>query len=149
MLSHNELSTPPPEVEAIRKEYENMSYDEMSQRLAESYKEFEQLLGNRISIPSSASSDTEDEASTQVKEDDDCKKKKNVQKQFIKACTSSVENVKPYLEMKDMIDIDAKDEDGTTPLIYAACFGKLEIVQELLLAGANTDIQDARKLYPK
>ncbi|ORE10127.1 hypothetical protein BCV72DRAFT_200368 [Rhizopus microsporus var. microsporus] len=49
-----------------------------------------------------------------------------------------------YLEtMKPFIDINAKDEDGTTPLIYAACFGKYEIAQALLQAGAKVDSQDS------
>ncbi|KAI8144688.1 hypothetical protein BJV82DRAFT_605878 [Fennellomyces sp. T-0311] len=44
------------------------------------------------------------------------------------------------------LDIDAADDeqDGTTPLIYAACFGKAEVVQVLLNAGAKVDVQDKR-----
>ncbi|KAI9278721.1 hypothetical protein BDA99DRAFT_600336 [Phascolomyces articulosus] len=44
------------------------------------------------------------------------------------------------------LDIDAADDeqDGTTPLIYAACFGKTEVVQILLNAGAKVDVQDKR-----
>jgi hypothetical protein len=41
--------------------------------------------------------------------------------------------------------IDTPDEDGTTPLIYAACFGKLEVVKVLLEAGAKVDVQDKSK----
>ncbi|KAG2211706.1 hypothetical protein INT47_008803 [Mucor saturninus] len=41
------------------------------------------------------------------------------------------------------IQLDASDdEDGSTPLIYASCFGKLEVVQYLLQAGAKVDVQD-------
>ncbi|RKP06101.1 hypothetical protein THASP1DRAFT_7603, partial [Thamnocephalis sphaerospora] len=40
------------------------------------------------------------------------------------------------------IDPDAQDEDGTTPLIYAGCFGHLEVAKALLRAGANVDAQD-------
>ncbi|KAG2224986.1 hypothetical protein INT45_000107 [Circinella minor] len=44
------------------------------------------------------------------------------------------------------LDIDATDDekDGTTPLIYAACFGKANVVQVLLNAGAKVDVQDKR-----
>ncbi|RKP26951.1 hypothetical protein SYNPS1DRAFT_13406 [Syncephalis pseudoplumigaleata] len=40
------------------------------------------------------------------------------------------------------IDPDAQDEDGTTPLIYAACFGYIDVAKALLRAGAKVDAQD-------
>lgn len=40
------------------------------------------------------------------------------------------------------IDLDKSDEEGTAPLIYAACFGHDEVVGVLLEAGANPDSQD-------
>ncbi|KAF9902597.1 hypothetical protein BX616_001883 [Lobosporangium transversale] len=43
---------------------------------------------------------------------------------------------------RDWIDIEAQDEDGTTPLIYAACFGHTEIAFMLLEAGAKVDARD-------
>lgn len=43
------------------------------------------------------------------------------------------------------IDPDAQDEDGTTPLIYAACFGYIDVAKALLRAGANVDAQDKCK----
>ncbi|KAG0283114.1 hypothetical protein BGZ96_012523 [Linnemannia gamsii] len=43
---------------------------------------------------------------------------------------------------KDWIDLEAQDEDGTTPLIYAACFGHTEIAFMLLEAGALVDARD-------
>ncbi|KAF9333094.1 hypothetical protein BG006_004030 [Podila minutissima] len=43
---------------------------------------------------------------------------------------------------RDWIDIEAQDEDGTTPLIYAACFGHVEIAFMLLEAGAIVDARD-------
>ncbi|KAF9416127.1 hypothetical protein BGZ94_010303 [Podila epigama] len=43
---------------------------------------------------------------------------------------------------RDWIDIEAQDEDGTTPLIYAACFGHVEIAFMLLEAGAMVDARD-------
>jgi hypothetical protein len=47
--------------------------------------------------------------------------------------------------IRSWIDPDAQDEDGTTPLIYAACFGHLEVAKALLRAGANVDAQDQCK----
>lgn len=46
---------------------------------------------------------------------------------------------------RDWIDIEAQDEDGTTPLIYAACFGHVEIAFMLLEAGALVDARDKCK----
>ncbi|KAF9585863.1 hypothetical protein BGW38_000382 [Lunasporangiospora selenospora] len=43
---------------------------------------------------------------------------------------------------RDWIDIEAQDEDGTTPLIYAACFGHVEIAYMLIEAGATIDARD-------
>ncbi|ORE17803.1 hypothetical protein BCV71DRAFT_235489 [Rhizopus microsporus] len=150
------LSTPPPEqVEDIRKQYENMTYDEMSQRIAESYKQLSELLGNRISLPSTISTSTTlddttvddcyDESIIERTDIDDATKKQKCTKLFLKSASSGdLEKMQKYLEtMKPFIDINAKDEDGTTPLIYAACFGKYEIAQALLQAGAKADSQDS------
>lgn len=46
---------------------------------------------------------------------------------------------------RDWIDLDAQDEDGTSPLIYAACFGHVEIASMLLEAGAVVDARDRCK----
>ncbi|KAF9974845.1 hypothetical protein BGZ73_001660 [Actinomortierella ambigua] len=43
---------------------------------------------------------------------------------------------------REWIDVEAQDEDGTTPLIYAACFGHVEIAFMLLEAGATVDARD-------
>lgn len=44
---------------------------------------------------------------------------------------------------KDLIDLNTPDEDGTTPLIYASCFGHEEVVEMLLANGAKVDTKDA------
>lgn len=152
------LCTPPPEQEEgeeLRKQYENMSYSEMSSRLAENYKQLSEILGNRISLPTTeSSSDDEEEEQNDYKLLDRTDlnnelKKTKLTKLFLKSVSSGdLEKVSSYLSndaMKEFIDINGKDEDGTTPLIYAACFGKFEIAQVLLLAGANIDDQDSRK----
>lgn len=43
---------------------------------------------------------------------------------------------------KDYIDIDSKDDSGSTALIYASCFGNEDIVLELLRYGASVDKPD-------
>ncbi|KAF3182408.1 hypothetical protein TWF788_006316 [Orbilia oligospora] len=46
---------------------------------------------------------------------------------------------------RDYIDVDAVDEEGSSPLIYAACFGHEEVVSLLVTAGANVNLQDSHK----
>lgn len=43
---------------------------------------------------------------------------------------------------KEYINIDAKDDSGSTALIYASCFGNEDIVVELLRYGASVDEPD-------
>ncbi|KAI9494425.1 hypothetical protein BDB00DRAFT_787255 [Zychaea mexicana] len=159
-----------PDPETIRKRYESMSFDEMQQQMAESYRQLSEVLGNRVSTPSAASSsssssssssdnnttadtiynvpDSDDEYTVMERTDlDDATKRTKMNKVFSRAASGGdVAKVTQLLKderFSPYIDIDAKDEDGATPLIYAACFGKVEIAQMLLEAGAKTDIQDS------
>jgi hypothetical protein len=43
---------------------------------------------------------------------------------------------------KSFVDVNAPDDEGTVPLIYASCFGHQEVVGALLDAGALVDKQD-------
>lgn len=156
------LCTPPPEKEEeeLRKQYENMSYSEMSSRLAENYKQLSEILGNKMILPTTTESLSGDEQEQEEQDDstlldrtdlDNELKKTKLTKLFLKSVSSGdLEKVSSYLSndaMKEFIDINGKDEDGTTPLIYSACFGKFEIAQALVLAGANIDDQDSRKEF--
>ncbi|KAI9255531.1 hypothetical protein BY458DRAFT_519896 [Sporodiniella umbellata] len=139
--------------EDLRKQFENMTFNEMSQRIAESYKQLSDILGNRISLPSTISSaatdtlDIEDlDDSVFEREDNDQdRKRERCTQLFLKSASSGdLEKVLHYLNtQKESIDINAKDQDGTTPLIYAACFGKYEVAHALLTAGAKVESQDA------
>ncbi|KAJ1969263.1 hypothetical protein IWQ62_000734 [Dispira parvispora] len=42
----------------------------------------------------------------------------------------------------EYVDLNAKDEDGTTPLISAACFGHADVADYLLGVGCEVDAQD-------
>ncbi|KAI9300102.1 hypothetical protein BJ944DRAFT_235116, partial [Cunninghamella echinulata] len=55
-----------------------------------------------------------------------------------------VERILTDDQLRPYLNINASDDKtlGTTPLIYAACFGYTTIVQLLLDAGAQIDIQD-------
>ncbi|KAI9264086.1 hypothetical protein BDA99DRAFT_604556 [Phascolomyces articulosus] len=151
-----------PDPDMIRKRYESMSFDEMQQQMAESYRQLSQVLGHRVSTPSTDNqttttssssstfdmSDDNDEHTIMERHDvDDATKRTKMNKVFSRAASGgNVDKVTQLLkdpQYRSFIDIDAKDEDGATPLIYAACFGKVEIAQLLLEAGAKTDIQDS------
>ncbi|KAI1438682.1 hypothetical protein GGR50DRAFT_639254 [Xylaria sp. CBS 124048] len=60
------------------------------------------------------------------------------------ANNGDVEQVSKILatKAKAFVDINAPDEDGTPPLIYASCFGHEGVVQALADAGADVDKQD-------
>lgn len=49
---------------------------------------------------------------------------------------------------RKFITIDTPDEEGTTPLIYASCFGHEDAVTALLDAGAKVDQQDRNAWTP-
>lgn len=137
--SDDVLSTPPPEDSMdIRKQYEDMSYDEMSRRIAESYKQLSEILGSQVSLPSTA-----DTITIEKEEKEETKRQKYTKLLLQSASKGDLDKVVECLEtMNPFIDINAKDKDGTTSLIYAACFGKFEIAQALLTAGAQVDDQD-------
>lgn len=60
------------------------------------------------------------------------------------ASNGNLESVKKILDgkAKDFVEVNAPDEDGTPPLIYASCFGHESVVQALIQAGADVNKQD-------
>lgn len=61
----------------------------------------------------------------------------------------AVQHMMTNERLRPFINIDATDDEdeGSTPLIYASCFGNLEVVTYLLQLGAKVDIQDKRRLF--
>ncbi|KAJ9246358.1 hypothetical protein DTO207G8_9038 [Paecilomyces variotii] len=75
----------------------------------------------------------------------DEKKREILQKSLnMAASNGDVERVRKILEgkAKDYVDVNMPDEEGTVPLIYASCFGHLDVVSALLDSGAFVDKQD-------
>ncbi|KAG0029068.1 hypothetical protein BGZ82_008149, partial [Podila clonocystis] len=74
----------------------------------------------------------------------DDEKKLKLSKMFSRAASNGDMNrIADMLDQcREWIDIEAQDEDGTSPLIYAACFGHVEIAFMLLEAGAVVDARD-------
>ncbi|KAL8997779.1 MAG: hypothetical protein Q9169_003028 [Polycauliona sp. 2 TL-2023] len=60
------------------------------------------------------------------------------------ASNGDIERVRRLLQgkAKSFIDVNAADEEGRAPIIYASCFGHEEVVEALINAGANVDRQD-------
>ncbi|KAI8340687.1 hypothetical protein BC941DRAFT_467856 [Chlamydoabsidia padenii] len=162
----------------LHKQYENMTYDEIAQRMADNYKELTDMMVSRGLTPSSttSSSDNSNNNTNGGNEDDEQlvmgldimdnkdddldeqqivdnvemdepTKRTKMTKLFWRAASSGdSDKVRSLLQNEQynkFVDIDAKDDDGTTPLIYAACFGKADIAQLLLSSGAKIDIQDS------
>ncbi|KAH7320141.1 hypothetical protein B0I35DRAFT_451045 [Stachybotrys elegans] len=75
----------------------------------------------------------------------DSEKRNKLQKALAMAASNGdVEKVDRLLSgtAKAFVDVNAPDEDGTPPLIYASCFGHESVVQALIEAGADVNKQD-------
>ena len=60
------------------------------------------------------------------------------------AFRESIEVVKSVLTCTPSLDIDSKDKDGITALLFAASMGWTDVAQKLLWYGADKDITDER-----
>lgn len=91
----------------------------------------------------------EDEAAIAANEElSEDEKKKMLQKALnMAASNGNVAQVTRILsgKAKEYVDINAPDEDGTPPLIYASCFGHEAVVEALIGAGADIDKQDRNR----
>ncbi|KAJ3313069.1 hypothetical protein HDU76_002728 [Blyttiomyces sp. JEL0837] len=81
----------------------------------------------------------------------DTQKRNKITELFIRSCSNGdIGKVRELLGVdgneekgfRKWIDIDGKDEDGTSGLIYASCWGHSDVVEILLEAGAKVDERD-------
>ncbi|KAH8899564.1 hypothetical protein GQ53DRAFT_777186 [Thozetella sp. PMI_491] len=75
----------------------------------------------------------------------EAEKKDLLQRAFTMAASNgNVESVTKILEgkAKEYVDVNAPDEDGTPPLVYASCFGHDSVVKALIDHGVDVDKQD-------
>ncbi|KAI9288516.1 hypothetical protein BC943DRAFT_372358 [Umbelopsis sp. AD052] len=95
------------------------------------------MLGDKIE---------DEETILSYREMSDAEKTERITKIFTRAASNGdARKIRHMLSQEQLIpfiDIDRQDEDGTTPLIYAACFGALDVLRALLEAGANPNRQD-------
>ncbi|KAH8820008.1 hypothetical protein F5884DRAFT_33357 [Xylogone sp. PMI_703] len=86
----------------------------------------------------------EDAVATDDKLSDD--EKRNILQKALNMAASNgdVDRIEKLLngKAKQFVDVNAPDEEGTAPLIYASCFGHETVVTALLEAGADVDKQD-------
>lgn len=63
---------------------------------------------------------------------------------FASASDGQINSVRELLggPAKEFINVNAKDDSGSTALIYASCFGNEDIAVELLRYGASVDEPD-------
>ncbi|KAL8659763.1 MAG: hypothetical protein Q9226_000259 [Calogaya cf. arnoldii] len=75
----------------------------------------------------------------------DNEKKAAVQKSLhMAASNGDIERVRRVLQgkAKPFVDVNAADEEGRAPIIYASCFGHEDVVEALIQAGADVDKKD-------
>ncbi|KAG0241087.1 hypothetical protein BGX31_001455 [Mortierella sp. GBA43] len=75
----------------------------------------------------------------------DEEKKSTMSKLLTRAASNGdVDRISEILKnFRDWVDINAHDDDGSTPLIHASCFGQTSAVSMLLHAGASVDERDS------
>ncbi|KAJ2857374.1 hypothetical protein GGI22_003533 [Coemansia erecta] len=74
------------------------------------------------------------------------KKRDQLSQRFARTASSgdaaALERMWTSCQGKQWIDIDHRDDQGSTPLICASCFGHTHIAELLLEYGASVDTQD-------
>lgn len=76
----------------------------------------------------------------------DEQKKTTLQAAFMMAASNgdleAMQKILRSEKAKAIVDINAPDDQGTPPLLYASCFGHEAVVQALVDAGVNVEAQD-------
>ncbi|KAA8900456.1 hypothetical protein FN846DRAFT_899788 [Sphaerosporella brunnea] len=130
-----------------RLDFGNLGYrdeEEDVKGIEESELRLESMLAQQAAFRLDGAGLDDDEIATSTKLTDQ-EKKDLLQKALNMAASNGEdERVQKLLngEAKKYIDVNAPDEEGTSPLIYASCFGHEDVVKALLEAGANADQQD-------
>jgi hypothetical protein len=123
--------------------------DEDIQQLEDSDSRLVQMLAHQARLKNDNSGDEAKVVADDKLSSDE--KREALQNLFILAASNGeLERVQRLLnsKAKDYIDINAVDAEGTSPLVYASCFGHEEMVKALLEAGADVDKQDRNRWSP-
>lgn len=127
----------------LKKKYEEMSLEEMSQHMEESNRQISEMLS---STSSSVSTTGTIETTTEVLVSEQDEYTTLFTRLASNGDTEKLRKLLSDPDIRGLIDMNARDNEGTPPLIYAACFGKIEVAQILIEFGANIDAQDSCKL---
>ena len=125
--------------------------DSSAQRLEENDTRIVQMLAAQSAHRDDGSIPGDEEAIAADEKMSDTEKKRMLQKSFHNAASNGdVEQVAQLLRasVRQYIDINGPDEEGTAPIIYASCFGHQDVVLTLLEAGAEVDRQDRNQWTP-
>jgi hypothetical protein len=131
-----------------QEDYESLKFDKSNSKNDDSIDEPDDKTEATLTIDSLIFDPLGDEKtimlSTSLSEEE---KKEKITRIFTRASSNgNLEKVSSMLETsRKYIEIDSQDEEGTTPLIYAACFGHESVAYALLEAGAQVDAKDSSK----
>ncbi|ROW17070.1 hypothetical protein VPNG_01070 [Cytospora leucostoma] len=124
---------------------DDKNYDaDLAKGIADSDTRLMEMLAAQAAHSSGPGFDDENAIATNEKLSEDEKRKMLQKALHMAASNGNVDQVKGILtgKAREYVDMNALDEDGTTPLIYASCFGHEAVVEALIDAGADVDKQD-------
>ncbi|KAI9648721.1 hypothetical protein NHQ30_003361 [Ciborinia camelliae] len=114
------------------------------QKIGDSDNRLMEMLAAQAAHRDGSASEDEDAVATDEKLS--LEEKKDILQKALNMAASNgdVDRIEKILrgKAKDLVDLDAPDEEGTAPIIYASCFGHEAVVTALLDAGADVDKQD-------
>ncbi|KAK3899940.1 hypothetical protein C8A05DRAFT_36436, partial [Staphylotrichum tortipilum] len=118
--------------------------DDLTKGGSDSEARLMEMLAAQAAHAAAAGFEDEDTIAADEKRSED-QKRDTLQRIFIMAASNgNVESVNKILNGKarSYVDLNAPDDEGTTALIYASCFGHESVVQALIAAGADVNKQD-------
>ena len=130
---------------------DNEDEDASARALQENDTRLMQMLAAQTAHRTDGSAPGNEEAIASDEKLSDPEKKHMLQKSFHNAASNGdVEQVIRLLHgpVRQHIDLNGPDEEGTAPIIYASCFGHQDVVLALLEAGAEVDRQDNNQWTP-
>lgn len=103
-----------------------------------------EMLAAQAAHSSAAVVEDEEAVATSISIEDEEKRATLQRALNMAASNGNVDQVRRLLRgpSRAYVDVNANDEDGTPPLIYASCFGHEAVVQALVDAGVDVDKQD-------
>ncbi|KAI0025707.1 hypothetical protein F4780DRAFT_719609 [Xylariomycetidae sp. FL0641] len=121
------------------------NYDKaLTKGIADSDTRLQEMLAAQAQHHGGQAFENEDAIATDEKLSDEDKRTMLQKALHMAASNGDVQHVNKILsgKAKPFVDVNAPDEEGTPPLVYASCFGHEGVVQALVDAGVDVDKQD-------